>query len=91
MTKHTKAEVLALLTKMGCCAHLQSTAEIAELINQSGLSSELKQAFLSGDSGSIAKQLDVCPDIVCIVAPAEDDEPSEEDTEEPPNDIRYYG
>lgn len=77
------SNIIQLLEKMGAEASLQP-AQSAELaIAQSELSDELKDTLRNRDTLSLEHQLDICPDIVCLVAGPED-EPQPEDDEPKP-------
>ena len=66
--------VTQVLASMGASADLQSPASVAEFVNQSELSAELQTALIEQDVTTLERNLDVCPDIVCIIAAPEDDE-----------------
>jgi hypothetical protein len=74
--------VIQVLAHMGESANLQSPEVAAEFVNQSELSAELQTALLEQDVTTLERNLDVCPDIVCIIMAPEDDEPSEDDEEQ---------
>ena len=74
--------VTQVLASMGASADLQSPASVAEFVNQSELSAELQTALIEQDVTTLERNLDICPDIVCIIMDPEDDEPSEDDEEQ---------
>lgn len=74
--------ITQVLEQMGQHANLQNNAEVEEFINQAELSIELKNALINKDTVSLERQMDVCPDIVCFLVPAEDDQPAEEDSKD---------
>lgn len=75
------SNVIQLLERLGQDASLQEPTDLNAVIVEADLNDELKQALLTKNTVSLEKQLDVCPDIVCVLVPAEDDE-SEGDSEE---------
>lgn len=74
--------VTQVLASMGASADLQSPESVAEFVNQSELSAELQTALIEQDVTTLERNLDICPDIVCIIMAPEDDEPSEDDEEQ---------
>jgi len=74
--------VTQVLASMGASADLQSPESVTEFVNQSELSAELQTALIEQDVTTLERNLDICPDIVCIIMAPEDDEPSEEDDEQ---------
>ncbi|PMG42028.1 hypothetical protein [Shewanella sp. 10N.286.52.B9] len=73
------SNIIQLLERMGQDADLQNPLSLADAISTSNLTPELKLALSNNDITSLEKQLDVCPDIVCMMAPAESDKPTEDD------------
>ena len=80
------SNIIQLLERMGQDASLQNSASMEQVIEQSELSAELKGVLLNKDTVTLERQLDVCPDVVCIMIPAEDENPDESSEEEPDND-----
>ena len=83
------SKVIEVLASMASDASLQNEAAVEKLLNTAELNAELNieqsTAIITKDLVSLERQLDICPDIVCILAPAEDDEKedtNEEDTNE---------
>ncbi len=81
--------IIEILEKAGENAKYQNDSTYIELIESSELPSDIKSTLIDKEATTLERQLDVCPDIVCIVLPAED-EPSEENEEPEKNaeDIR---
>lgn len=75
------SNIIQLLERMGQDADLQSQANVEKAIAESKLSTTLKASLLNRDNISLKRELDVCPDVVCLMVPAEDEEP--ENKEEP--------
>jgi len=76
------SQVIKLLERMASDATLQTEDNVKNLVESSELSEELKTSFLNKDTVALSKQLDIAPDVVCFVLPAEDDEPSEGDEDQ---------
>ncbi|MCL1041856.1 hypothetical protein L2712_09410 [Shewanella marisflavi] len=74
--------IIQLLERMGQDATLQNEANFQQAITESTLSTTLKASLLNRDDISLKRELDVCPDIVCIMLPAEDEPEQEEEREE---------
>ncbi len=64
----------------------QADVDVEKLLTNSEINAEQSKAIINKDITSLERQLDICPDIVCTFAPAEDDEPEEESEEEKTND-----
>ncbi|MDO6639077.1 hypothetical protein BCU94_18325 [Shewanella sp. 10N.286.52.C2] len=73
------SNIIQLLERMGQDADLQNPLSLADAISTSNLTPELKQALSSNDITSLEKQLDICPDIVCMMLPAEGEKPAEDE------------
>ena len=76
------SNVIQLLERLGQDASLQEPTDLNAVIAEADLNEELKQALLTKNTVSLEKQLDVCPDIVCVQIPAEDEEDDEDKEEE---------
>ncbi len=77
------SNVIQVLEKMGSDATLQNKDAIQTLLASTELETEMTQAIASEDVTSLAHQLDVCPDIVCIIhAPDDDDKEKEEEDDD---------
>lgn len=74
-------KVIQVLSQMGSNAALQKEDAIENLLEAAELSDEITEAISNKDITSLERQLDVCPDIVCIVAPAENDDDDEKGDE----------
>ncbi|AQS39580.1 hypothetical protein Sps_04495 [Shewanella psychrophila] len=84
------SNIIQLLERMGQDSELQTEQSFEQAIQDSALTNELKQSLLNRDNISLKRQLDVCPDVVCILLPSEDEDKSDEkdETEDKQNDIR---
>jgi len=74
------SKAVQLLETMAQLAH----ADIEKLIAQTTINTELAEAIRAKDIISLERQLDICPDIYCVLFPAEDDSATE--TEAPTED-----
>ncbi|MBR9728528.1 hypothetical protein ACFOD0_03710 [Shewanella intestini] len=77
------SNIIQLLARMGQDSQLQNQAELTTAVNQAQITTELKAALLQQDVHALEKQLDICPDVVCIMVPAEDDKPDENQDKTP--------
>jgi len=68
------SKAVQLLETMAQLAH----ADIEKLIAQTTINTELAEAIRAKDIISLERQLDICPDIYCVMFPAEDDDNTEE-------------
>ena len=68
------SNIIQLLERMGQDASLQTETNFEQAIAESALTESLKQALINKDDISLKRELDVCPDVVCILIPAEDEE-----------------
>ncbi|RTR29717.1 hypothetical protein [Shewanella atlantica] len=80
------SNVIELLERMGQDASLQTQQSFEKAILESELTSELKQSLINRDDISLKRELDVCPDVVCIFLPAEDEKPNEDSDEDEKTD-----
>ena len=76
------SNIIQLLERMGQDASLQTETNFEQAIAESALTESLKQALINKDDISLKRELDVCPDVVCIMLPAEDEEKEKEKNEE---------
>ncbi|WDE13854.1 hypothetical protein [Thalassomonas haliotis] len=76
------SNIIQLLEKIGQEATLQNSNALAQAIKEAELPAELENTLLKQDSVALERQLDICPDIIAFLAPAKDDEPSDEETPE---------
>ncbi|MCL1137924.1 hypothetical protein [Shewanella pneumatophori] len=74
------SNIIQLLERMGQDASLQTETNFEQAIAESALTESLKQALINRDDISLKRELDVCPDVVCVLLPAEDDEEKTEDS-----------
>ena len=76
------SKAVQLLEAMAKLAH----ADIEQLLAQAEINAEQAEAIRNKDIVSLERQLDIYPDIVCFMIPAEDDEPAEKDESENENE-----
>jgi hypothetical protein len=82
------SKVIQVLEQMSRDANGQNDDAINNLLAAAQLDTEITTAIINKDVITLERQLDVRPDIVCIIAPAEDDDDDENednDTEENTN------
>ena len=82
------SKIIQVLEQMANDASLQNEQAIAQLLATTDVNTEQAEAITNKDITSLERQLDVCPDIYCLLVPAEDDEPAEDDSEENQTDIK---
>ncbi len=70
--------VIDTLAQIASDASLQTPAATEQLLTEHNIDAAISAAIIAKDVTSLERQLDVCPDIVCFVAPAEDDESESE-------------
>ncbi|MCG9697714.1 hypothetical protein [Shewanella sp. Isolate11] len=81
------SNIIQLLERMGQDAELQTQANLEQAITEAKLSETLKASLLNRDDISLKRELDICPDVVAFLLPAEDeqdpkDEPQNDDPEQ---------
>ena len=82
------SKVMQVLEQMGSDANCQSEDAINNLLVAAELDPEITEAIVNKEVISLERQLDVCPDIVCVVLPAEEEDDDDEDsTEEKINSV----
>ena len=90
------SNVIQVLAQMGSDASLQheqseqSEQAIEQLLITAEVNAEQTEAIIHNDVTSLERQLEVRPDIVCSVHPAEDDDDKEDDSNEETS-IRVIG
>ncbi|QBF82076.1 hypothetical protein EXU30_04675 [Shewanella maritima] len=77
------SNIIQLLERMGQDAQLQDAQQLAQEIAQAEISAEQKQALVNQDAQALHKELDVCPDVVCLMVPDKPDEPDEDNDDKP--------
>ncbi|WP_394199893.1 hypothetical protein [Shewanella waksmanii] len=82
------SSVIELLEQMGQNAALQNQTGFEQAINDSDLNPNLKTSLLNRDDIRLKRELDVCPDVVCAMIPAEDDEATDSGKDEDSNDSK---
>lgn len=76
------SNVIQVLEQMGSDAKLQSeqnTQAIVQLLATNEIDTEQAEAILNKDITSLERQLDVRPDIVCLIVPADDEQDGDND------------
>ena len=73
------SKVIQVLEQMGSDANLQNEQAIEQLLATTEVNAEQAEAIINKDVTSLERQLDVCPDVVCFILPAEDDEEEKDD------------
>jgi hypothetical protein len=77
------SKVISVLEKMASDAAMNSESTIADLVAKSEINDGQQQAILANDVEGLVENTVEIPLITnFIIAPAEDDEPSEEDNDE---------
>lgn len=82
--------IIQTLALLASDASLQTPQAIEQLLADNNTEESIATAIINKDIVSLERQLDVCPDIVCLVVPAEDDEDGEKkdkDSAEETNNI----
>lgn len=74
------SNIIKLLERIGQDANLQNNDALEQAIKQAKITTELQTTLLQKDTLALERQLDTCPDIIAFLAPAKDDEPSEEES-----------
>jgi|GEM_PF-1411048 len=74
--------VIEALSKIASDASIQDSQDVTQLLSDNKIDEEIANSIITKDVTSLERQLDVCPDIVCFVAPAEDDDDESEDDQE---------
>jgi len=82
------SNIIQLLERMGQEANLQDKDKLEQAIETAELEHSLKKSLLNKDKSTLERQLDICPDIVAFLFPAEDDQPQKEEEEQPKEEIR---
>jgi hypothetical protein len=76
--------IIEALDSMASNAKFNSSITIQELIQGMDVNEEQAKAILNKNIPSLKRQLDICPDIYCILFPAEEENP--EESEKPAED-----
>jgi len=72
--------IIQALAQMGQDASLQNDSAIEQWLTTTGLDEQLATAIVNKDIITLERQLDVCPDVVCIIlSPDEDDDENEDE------------
>ncbi|MCW8832878.1 MAG: hypothetical protein OQK09_11605 [Colwellia sp.] len=75
-------KVIETLAQLASDASLQSAQAMEKLLIDNNIEDTIATAVINKDVVSLERQLDVCPDVVCFLVPAEDDEQSEDNGSE---------
>ncbi len=70
---------LQVLAQMASDASIQQPQDIEQLLTEHNIDAATSAAIIAKDVTSLERQLDVRPDIVCFVVPAEDEDSEEKD------------
>ncbi len=73
------SKVIEVLETMARNANLNNQAAVEVLINNAEINAEQSKAIIAKDVTSLERQLDICPDVYCILFPAEDESPEDSD------------
>lgn len=80
------SKVIQVLVEMASDSSLENETAINALLISNEIDTEQSAAIIGKDVTSLERQLDICPDIVCVLAPAEDDEKESTNEEEETNE-----
>ena len=75
------SNIIQLLERMGQDAALQNQDAKAREILASDVAAERKSSLLVNDAEALHEQLDICPDVVAFLLPAEDEQKEDENNE----------
>lgn len=75
------SNIIQLLERMGQDAALQSQNAKAQEILAADVAAEIKNSLLVNDAEALHEQLDICPDVVAFLLPAEDEQKEDENNE----------
>ncbi len=78
------SKVIQVLAQMA----QQANANVEQLLTDAEINAEQAEVIINKDVISLERQLDICPDIVCILIPAEDDEKEGHAEEEDQTEIK---
>lgn len=76
------SKVIQVLAQMASDSSLQNESAVEALLTTKEINADQSEAIIAKDVITLERQLDICPDIVCIMFPAEDGEASEESEED---------
>lgn len=68
------SKIIQALEQIGNDAKLQNEQAIEQWLVTTELEADQAETIINKDIISLERQLDVCPDVVCIILPAEDDD-----------------
>lgn len=83
------SKAVKVLEQMGSDAAFkngQNEQAIKQLLIETEIDAEQTEAIVNKDVISLERQMDVCPDIVCLILPAEDDDKEEKNDDNDDND-----
>tara|TARA_B110000467_G_C18309846_1_gene477286 strand:+ start:60 stop:323 length:264 start_codon:yes stop_codon:yes gene_type:complete len=79
------SKVIQVLAQMASDSSLQTEKAVEVLLINEAINTEQSKAIITKDIISLERQLDICPDIFCLLFPAEDDEAESDSDEEQTN------
>lgn len=79
------SKAIQVLAQMASDSNLQNSQEVEALLASTSIDSEQKEAIITNDVTSLERQLDICPDIVCLILPADDEENEQQEGEDSNN------
>lgn len=85
------SKIINVLEQMGRNTNYQNEDTINNLLATAELDIEISAAIINKDITSLEHQLDVRPDVVCMILPAEDDEGDEGDDSTEITNYRVIG
>ena len=75
-------KVIEILESMGSNAELSSLEAVDTLLTKTEIHEEQSKAIITKDVTSLERQLDICPDIYCLLLPADDEEEKDSETDQ---------
>lgn len=83
------SKVFQVLAQMASDSSLQNNESIEALLVSTDINAEQSEAIIAKDIITLERQLDICPDVYCMLFPAEDDEAeANDDKDEDKDDIK---
>lgn len=83
------SKVIQVLAQMASDSSLQNEQAVEALLTTAEINAEQSEAIINQDAISLERQLDICPDIFCVLFPAEDGEEPSENEEESDTAINF--
>ncbi|KGJ89692.1 hypothetical protein [Colwellia psychrerythraea] len=75
-------KVIQVLEQMASDSSLQNKTDIETLLTTAKIKTGQSEAIIAKNVVSLERQLDICPDIICFLVPAEDDDKDSETDED---------